>query len=262
MSPKKILQNLALGAYRLVSLSGVLRTAAGRGLFRWSYAAYKNAFEAGQLRALRRFIAPDTTVIDVGANVGFYTTRFAGWVRGAGRVIAIEPDRDNFVQLRHNVERSGGAAAAELIEAAAAESSGPLHLLRNPAHPGDHRIAEHGIEVQGCCIDDLMAHRAWPAVSLVKIDVQGAELRVLRGARETLSRFRPALFVEIDDLSLSRSGATAEQLLEELSALGYRCFELAADRQPLPLDPAAIAQRRRALGYADFLFLAQSPGQV
>ncbi len=259
MSPKKLLQNLALGTYSLVSRTGVLDTALGRRLFLGSYAAYKAALEGRQVRALRAYVPADTSVIDVGANVGFYTRHFIRWVTGSGQVIAIEPDRDNFMQLRRTVERSGKAAVAHLVEAAAAESSGPLRLLRNPLHPGDHRIADEGIEIPGCSIDDLLRGLYWPTVSLVKIDVQGAEQRVLRGARETLERFRPALFIEIDDQALSRSGASAAQLLQELSSNGYRAFALADDGAAVPLDAAAIAQRRAALGYADFLFLAR-PG--
>jgi FkbM family methyltransferase len=257
MTPKKALQDLALGTYNLVSRTGILDTALGRRLFLGSYAAYKNAFEGRQIRALRPYVPADTCVIDVGANVGFYTRHFARWVAGSGRVIAIEPDHDNFMQLRRTLERGGGSAVTQLIEAAAAESSGPLRLQRNPVHPGDHRIAEDGIEIPGCSIDDVLQGLHWPAVSLIKIDVQGAELRVLRGARQTLQRFRPALFVEIDDQALNRSGATAAQLLRELSDLGYRAYGLAADGAAVPLDEAAIAQRRAELGYADFLFLAR-----
>ena len=259
MRMKKAFQAMILGFYRAVLATGILRTAPGRRIFQWCYGAYKRWFEAGQIHQLRRFVAPGTTVIDVGANIGFFTRHFAAWVSDPGRVVAIEPDHENFLQLRRVIESAGYAGVVDLVAGAAAEAGGTLHLARNPLHPGDHKLGESGVPVTAYTLDGLLEQRQWPAVSLIKIDVQGAESRVLQGACETLERCRPALYVEIDDRALAESGSSAKQLIDRLMGAGYRCFDLADEALSKPLDAIAIGQRRAALGYGDFLFVSSTP---
>ena len=92
-------QTVLLALYRAVSSTGLLSTRPGRAMYEWSYDLYKDRFEAGPVDALRQFIKPGTTVIDVGANIGFFSRRFARWVGPGGRVIAIEPEPANFAGL-------------------------------------------------------------------------------------------------------------------------------------------------------------------
>jgi hypothetical protein len=127
-----------------------------------------------------------------------------------------------------------------------------LRLAINPFHPADHRIGEEGLAVRAWTIDELVAARGWPAISLVKIDVQGAEVRVLRGARATIARFHPPLFVEVDDRALEEAGFSADLLFDEIERQGYRAYDPADPSVPLSRSKAAL--RRRALGYADYLF--------
>src|SRR5580693_4951300 len=105
--------------------------------------------------------------------------------------------------------------------AAVAEVTGEGLLEINPGHPGDHKLGTEGVPVAMTTIDDLLAARGWPEVSLIKIDVQGAESRVLAGARRTLERFSPALFLEVDDQQLRRYGSSAAELLTSVTAQGY-----------------------------------------
>jgi hypothetical protein len=92
-------------------------------------------------------------------------------------------------------------------------------------------------------------------VSLIKIDVQGAEMRVLAGATAILARDRPALFVEIDPAGLARFGASVDSLLGWLAGFGYAPHRTARGGA----RPCAREALDRALahrGYADLLFLA------
>lgn len=243
------LQTILLALYRAVLATGLLSTSGGRRAYEWAYDRYKERFEAGPIDALRPFVKPGTTVVDVGANIGFFSRRFGRWVGAGGRVIAIEPEPVNFAGLIRAISRDGLGAVVEAVEGAAAESGGTLRLELNAAQPTDHKLGERGIEVKAFTVDELLRQRGWPAVSLCKIDVQGAEERVLRGMTRTLTRFRPALFVEVG------GGAQGESLLTLLAELGYRPHLLERGGVSASLPPAqALALSRRA-GYSDFLFL-------
>jgi FkbM family methyltransferase len=249
---QKLIQTLCLKAYRAAAASRLSRTGVGKRLIVSVYDFYKERFEAKAAEALRTWARPGTTVIDVGANMGFFTVRFARWVGPAGRVIAVEPETENLRLLRHRLDGSGLTANVDLIEGVAAEESGILRLAVNPFHPADHRIGNEGLPVRAWTIDELVAARGWPAISLVKIDVQGAEVRVLRGARATIARFHPRLFVEVDDRALEEAGFSADLLFDEIERQSYRPYDPADPSVPLSRSEAAL--RRRALGYADYLF--------
>ncbi len=120
-----------------------------------------------------------------------------------GRVIAIEPEARNVDSLRRRVQRAGLADTVECVQAVAAAQPGELRLAVNPTHPGDHQIAAQGRA--GPRRDPRRADAGEARhVSLVKIDVQGAESMVLAGARSVLEEHRPALFVEVDDARAAR----------------------------------------------------------
>ena len=141
---------------------------------------------------------------------------------------------------------------------AAADVDGTLNLVLNPHHPADHRLGEQGTPVTALTLDRLMSERHWPEVSLLKIDVQGAEMRVLRGARQLLERYQPTLYVEVDDKALAEAGASAEMLTAYLAALGYEMYDL-DHSDAIPVDPKFAAERRAAQGYGDYLFKPTAP---
>ena len=78
------------------------------------YLAYKRLIEAGPVDGLRGVVATGSTVFDVGANIGFFSFRFARWVGPEGRVIAIEPEARNIASLRRRVARAGAVGGRDL----------------------------------------------------------------------------------------------------------------------------------------------------
>src|SRR5690242_10258283 len=131
-------QSAALAAYRHPLTQRFLQTRAGASLFVRAYDLYKEFLETPGNAALARRIPADSWVIDIGANIGFFTERFARWTTGKGRVIAVEPDTRNLALLRERLSRRA-IASVDIFEGAAAEFDGTLYLQRNPDHPGDHR---------------------------------------------------------------------------------------------------------------------------
>ncbi|HVJ54191.1 MAG TPA: FkbM family methyltransferase [Aliidongia sp.] len=205
-------------------------------------------------------ITPSTSVIDIGANVGFFTRRFARWVSGGGRVIALEPEPKNFEALVRVIDRRGLSAVVDPVQAAAAETEGTVFLKLNPDNPADHRLAQDGISVPMVTIDGLMAERGWPRVSLIKIDVQGAEFRVLQGAGQTIERSRPTLFIEVDDAHLRLAGCSAEMLLRHIVGLGYSAHLLTrSGLSPVIPVEELLAGLTGSKSYADVLFIPLRP---
>jgi FkbM family methyltransferase len=255
----KLLQGGLIGLYRLVKATGGLDTAPGRRIFEASYQFYKDRLEAGPIRMLRPWVRPQTFVIDVGANIGFFTRRFATWVSGGGKVIAVEPEAVNYTRLQHAIAAAGLTDVVETIQAAVAERTGEGILEINPGHPGDHRLGTRGVPVAMTTIDDLLAARGWPEVSLIKIDVQGAEARVLAGARQTLERSRPALFLEVDDQNLRRYGSSAGELLTSATAQGYTIHARVGEGLSAPLGVEQALALGGAEEYQDLLLLPARP---
>jgi len=252
---KSAIQACLIRTYALVHSTGLLSTDVGEWAFRSAYTGYKRFIEAGHLGPLRSLVRPGTFVIDVGANIGFFTLEFARWVGDGGKVLAIEPEPVNFGRLTRGVSRAGLRHVVDLVQAAATERSGEVGLIMSPRHHGDHRIGDGGLPVPAVTIDDLLAARGWPPVSLMKIDVQGAESRVLAGAGETLRALRPALFVEVCDEALRTSQSSAEDLLAQLYGHGYSAYRTTHERIVEPMTAAQALDQHEKRSYVDLLFL-------
>ena len=239
--------------YDRTAKGGLLDRPLPRRAFESAYLAYKHLIEAGPVARLQSVVAPGSTVIDVGANIGFFTLRFGRWVEPGGHVIAIEPESRNMATLRRRVRRACLERVVDCVQAAAADRPGELRLAVNPAHPGDHRIADDGEPVRAVTIDELAAGDP-RRVTLVKIDVQGAEMLVLAGAKGVIERHRPAIFVEIADWALERFGSSGGELIEALTDLGYAGHMLTR-RGIGAAEPPEALTAKSAQGYIDVLFL-------
>jgi FkbM family methyltransferase len=254
---KTILQHAGLTAYGAVARTGIMKQPRARRLFLALYSAYKTWIEAGPVDRLKELVTPGSTVVDVGANVGFFTLKFASWVGERGQVIAIEPDVENFETLAAKIDAAGLERRVRLHQAAAAAEAGYVHLRRNELHPGDHRITLDGggIVVPAVTVDDLVGAAGARSVSLVKVDVQGAEMLVLAGAKRTLAEMRPALFVEVDNDALLAFGSSASALVAYVGEAGYQMHELASDGPPRKLAQDRLFARLKGGSYIDVLFL-------
>lgn len=162
------------------------------------------AYEAGVTAALRDRLPADGVALDVGANIGVLSL-LMGRLCPRGRVIAFEPAPDNLAYLRRNVAEN---ALANVTASAIAlyDRTGPLSFVFNEEYPAGSFVGT-GAEAQavdGMRLDDWMADSGLARLDLVKLDVEGAERRVLEGARETFARWRPDLIVEVNPAALRR----------------------------------------------------------
>ena len=169
--------------------------------------------------AVERWVQPGDWVIDVGANVGHYTNRFSALVGATGRVIAFEPVPDTFEILASNAAVFRHLNVT-LLNAAASESTAVFGMSIPRFQSGLMNYYEAaittngaGVQVMTLSIDALRIERP---VRLIKIDAEGHDLSVLRGARDLIQRDKPILIVES---GLSEVATMLEQM-------GYRAETL------------------------------------
>lgn len=176
-----------------------------------------------ETQRILRMINPGDVVVEVGANIGAHTIPIAKKVTDRGRVFAFEPQRIIFHMLCGNLAMNG-IWNTFVDRIAISDEASVLHVPPiNYAMPGNFGAAEmcsEGEPVHSMRIDDMGFKR----LDLLKIDVEGMELRVLKGAIDTLEALRPVLFFENDRNELQ------VPLCEWLEALGY---DLYWDIQPM-----------------------------
>ncbi len=250
-------QDRLIGAYGAAADRGLLDSTAARTIFEVSYGAYKAAFEAGPVGQLRHVVRPGGLVIDIGANVGFFAVRFARWVQPGGRVLALEPEQVNADRLERRLRRRRLVGTVEVVRAVATDHDGVAHLAVNRRHPGDHKIGAAGVTVAAHTIDVLVEQRPARRVCLLKIDVQGAELKVLAGAARTIAEHRPALFVEIHEPSLAAFGTSGLEVLQYVTGRGYTAHRISRAGIGPAQDPTRLAGEFAAR-YGDVLLLPPS----
>jgi FkbM family methyltransferase len=206
-------------------------------------------FEISELDFVGKFLQSGMTVLDVGAHHGFYTLLASKRVGRDGRVIAFEPSRRERILLEQHlrinfcsnvkveaVALGSAAGKAELFVVEGSEDG--CNSLRSPAV--DEKTKP--IEVQVRALDDWLEEHGSPRVDFMKLDVEGGELEVLKGARRLLSQaHRPVVFAEIQDIRTQPWGYAAREITLELHSHGYRLFEIAADGklQAMAADLAA-----------------------
>jgi FkbM family methyltransferase len=224
------------------------------------YPVYKRYFEAGPVNQLREFVPSGSLVIDVGANVGFFSARFADWVGDDGKVISIEPEDQNYNSLISALKRAGLLGRVQPLKSVATAEPGATFLEINPLHPADHKLSRNGVGVPVTAVtldglmDGLMQEQCPLLLALVKIDVQGAEMLVLQGMTGILKNAGPALFIELCEHGLSKFGASVSAVLNLLAKNGYEAHWLTGAGRKRASRSEIHARIARA-EYVDVLFL-------
>ena len=254
---QSLVRDTAVKLFGLIAALGLDRVAPFNRLFLAAYGIYKRYFEAGPIDRLQEFVPLGSLVIDVGANVGFFSVRFARWVGAEGKVIAIEPEERNCANLVEAVAREGLSERVDIRKAVAAAVSGLLLLEINPLHPADHKLSHDGtgVAVDAVTLDELARERSHLALGLIKIDVQGAEMLVLEGAASILKTLRPALFVELHEEGLNRFGTSVAAILVHLAGYGYQAYWLMRSGPHAQASAEEIHAAVARIGYVDILFV-------
>lgn len=203
-----------------------------------------------------RVIKPGMRVFDVGANCGYFTSLALSLVGALGHVWAIEPNPDN-VRLLEIARRRNNARNLTIVPAAAGEYFGAASFYGARSTGMVGPLADNaGIDNVAALVTlDGLAHD-FPA-DLIKIDVEGYEGHVFRGAQMLLSDRRPALVFGFSPNGLD--GMTGPELMDMLRDFGYRIAVVRADGEIRYLDNASIMESHQATG-TDHIDLYATPG--
>lgn len=229
---------------------------------------FYGSYEPNEARLLRRFLRPGDAVLDVGANVGFFTLLASQAVGPSGRVVAVEPVPANATALERNL-RLNDVTNVRVERVAVDSQPGVLHLGLSPDLAGDGergRDATSGHytaggtdlshEVPAVMLDDV-ADAVGRRLRLVKVDVEGLEERALAGFRRTLAELPPdALMLEANAASFAMHAASDVRIRQQLETAGYRLRRIGVGGRLVPLAARAGLTRP---GRVDNLF-AVRPG--
>jgi FkbM family methyltransferase len=207
----------------------------------------RDQYEQDEIRFVRRMVKPGDSAIDVGGHIGFFTMQMAAAVGPDGRVYAFEPLDANASLLERSIAENGfgdrvrfrraavGAApgTATLTFPAETLNSGGAYLLKDGSAP---LAGNQKKEVPVVALDALELRRP---VRFIKMDVEGAEPQVLRGAVRILTEDKPVILSELHPTQLERaSGVSAGEFLAQIAALGYRAHRIEHDAIGAPIDRA------------------------
>lgn len=219
-------------------------------------------YEALETHLFRSLLHPGMTIVDIGANVGYYTLIAAELVANEGKVYAFEPDPTNYELLNRNVELNG-YQNVETVQRAVSDSSGTVTLYIDKTNFGNRSMGKSNIvddggevEVVTVSLDDFFESKMGGCrVDVLKIDAQGAEGLIFNGARNTLRRHSPKIFMEFEPDMLRNLGTDPIALLQQFASLGYECslidYDIKSLRQ-IALD--RLLDECKKNGYVD-LFL-------
>jgi FkbM family methyltransferase len=262
-SPRRLihgpfLKKVGFLATRALTSGPVRRTALGRRLYAALYLVGKRLGEAPEQRLFRDRLAPGMTIVDAGANVGFYTEIFSRLVGETGRVYAFEPDAFCSTILRERVGRFP-VDNVRIVTSAVGATNGTVTFytsLRDRAESRTHPFATHvpaeTASVPLVSLDAFCAENGIGRIDVVKMDVEGAEVGVLEGMRRIFAENPPGgLFIEFSPAQLRAAGATPDAFWKILAGAGYGAYELGEDGGLVAISDTATFSARYAEGHTN-----------
>ena len=204
-------------------------------------------------RFYRGLLREGDACVDVGAHVGRHTWAMLECIGPRGRIVAFEPIPTLAESLAADVAARGAADRVEVHPVALSDAAGTATFVITEDAPGysglrrrvyDVPTRTREIEVRVETLDAMIAGRLG-ALAYIKVDAEGAEWNILRGAREALARFRPVVTFEFGEASYGAYGVDPGAVHDMFAALDYRVFDIHG--RELGRDAFAASSRHQAL---------------
>jgi len=234
---RRIMTPVRLPWYDGIELGVIL----GNDLSRCVYV--NGSFEPNEFNFLAGCLKPGMVVVDAGANEGLYSLFASRRVGNAGLVLAVEPSPRELLRLRDNIARNR-VSNIRVHAVALSDRAGRARLrIAEHEHAGQNTLGQFAYEIRDAGmhevevapLDELLQRENVRRVDLIKLDVEGSEYSLLRGAHGTLKQHRPILLFEIFERALRHQGATPGVIFKLLEDLGYRILVFDG-KSGLPVD--------------------------
>jgi FkbM family methyltransferase len=185
-------------------------------------------YESSEIRMIQRFLEKDSVVLDIGANTGWYSLRLSKNVP-QGLIIAFEPIPKTFEYLKKNIEING-AKNIRIHDYGLSDKDENIEFYYDPTLSGAtslRNLHENRKNSRIRCIvrrlDGVISEET-SRIDLIKCDVEGAEIFVIKGALETLKRTKPVLFLEMLRKWSAKFDYHPNDIIRLLNGIGYECY--------------------------------------
>jgi FkbM family methyltransferase len=198
----------------------------------------KGVYEKFETELVFKEVKKGNVVVDIGANIGYYTLIFAKLVGKRGRVFAFEPDPENFRLLKLNVEENGHRNVV-CINKAVSDKPGKMRLYLSEDNAADHQLYSkdknrRSVEVEVTSLDEHF--KGGQRIDFIKMDIQGSEGRAVEGMRNTLGK-ETRIMTEFWPKGLKECGTDPKDYLDTLESLGFRIMHIDSEKETiLPAD--------------------------
>jgi FkbM family methyltransferase len=199
-------------------------------------------YEPDLVQYCKKHLVGNKDVLDVGANIGFYTVMFAKNIHGR-RVLAVEPTKNALMRLRKNIALNQVEDRVVVFEGAVSNKASKVTMS---VIPGKEEYSSIGVmehpsivteqcvleEVDSSTIDDLV-ERFTLEPGFMKVDVEGGEYLVFSGAKKVLSTYRPIILSELSDFLLKKNGASSMDVINLLKRYDYDVMDPMSPKAPV-----------------------------
>lgn len=203
---------------------------------------WAGSYERELVHLFKRVLTPGMTVLDLGANIGYFSVLAAGLVGNTGQVYAFEPDARCFARLKKNLSAFSWAQAHSI---AVGDQPGTARFYYRQKGDetgwgslllGKDNASSLETLVPVMSLDAWTCEQAIGRVDFIKMDVEGGEYRVLKGAEVLLSQHRPIIVAELNEVCLRRDHREPTDVLSILRAAGYDTFSFNDGVLGIPQD--------------------------
>ncbi len=220
---------------------------------------WQGFYSVKELLILEKILKPKMFFVDIGANQGEFTV-FAAKRLTEGKVISFEPVSTVFEKLEKNVDANNFKDRVDLIRKGLSDKNTTAEIYTEPGKSEDGTVNQglytiHRTDTRSMIqetielirFDDFVDSYSLSCLDVMKIDIEGSELAVLRGAKQALEKFKPIILIEVNKLTSEAAGYQATEILDYLTSLGYYFKVILSDGKTQPITSEELSEFQNIL---------------